>query len=471
MTNSLQDGVAFLQKYRERFLEELKELLRIPSVSTDPSHKNDMQSAALWLKNHLENVGFDNVQIEPTRGHPVVYADHLHAGPSALTVLIYGHYDVQPPDPIDLWTSAPFDPVIRGDYLFARGASDMKGQILICVNALEAIMKHGSLPVNIKFLIEGEEEIGSPNLAEYLEANKAKLTCDFALNPDTGMMAADLPTIVYGLRGLAYFELRIHGPDHDLHSGMFGGMVHNPAQALCELIAGMHDGAGRVTLPHYYDSVIPLSDRERQELARLPISDKELLRQTGVAAMWGEDGYTPVERVGARPTLEICGLLSGYTGEGSKTVLPSWAMAKISMRLVPNQDPDEVHAQLKAYLEEMAPKTITWELKKLAGGPACMTDPDLPATHALADALETTWGVPPLYKREGGSVPVTADMQKILGIDSVLTGFGLPDDNIHSPNERLHLPTFEKGTRALLQFFYNLGRLEKIGNKQGRVIP
>lgn len=460
MTESSYPAPTYLQTHRERFLDELKDFLRIPSVSTDPLHKNDMQSAALWLQNHLQKVGFEHVQIDPTHGHPVVYADHLHAGPSAQTVLIYGHYDVQPADPLDLWTSAPFDPAVRGDYLFARGSSDMKGQILACVNAIEAILNHDRLPVNVKFLIEGEEEIGSPNLADYLEANKAKLACDFALNPDTGMMAADLPTIVYGLRGLAYFELRVHGPDHDLHSGMFGGMIHNPAQALCELIAGMHDKSGRVTLPHFYDSVLPLSERERGELARLPISDEEYLRQTGAPAMWGEEGYTPVERVGARPTLEICGLLSGFTGEGSKTVLPSWAMAKISMRLVPDQDPDEVHRQILAYLEENAPQTITWELKKLAGGPACMTDPNLPATHALSDALQSTWGIPPLYKREGGSVPVTAEMQKILGIDSVLTGFGLPDDNIHSPDERLHLPTFEKGTRALVQYFYNLGQLE-----------
>ncbi|MHC1784791.1 MAG: dipeptidase [Anaerolineaceae bacterium] len=461
MTNSPHASLLYLQENRSRFLNDLTDFLRIPSVSTDPAHRQDMHSSALWLKNHLERIGFEHVQIDPTRGHPVVYADYLHAGSTAKTVLVYGHYDVQPPDPLELWTSGPFSPVIRGEYLYARGASDMKGQIMVCLNALEAILKQGGLPVNVKFLIEGEEEIGSPNLAEYMEANRGKLACDFALNPDTGMMGADLPTIVYGLRGLAYFELRVHGPDHDLHSGMFGGIIHNPAQAICELIAGMHDGSGRVTLPKFYDSVRPMSDEERKELARLPITDEDYLRQTGSPATWGETGYTSVERVGSRPTLEICGLLSGFTGEGSKTVLPGWAMAKISMRLVPNQEPEEVYHQMLAYLDQNAPKTITWELKKMAGGPACMTDPNLPVTHALADALKSTWGIAPVYKREGGSVPVTADMQKILGIDSVLTGFGLPDDNIHSPNEKLHLPTFEKGTRALLQYFYNLGLVKK----------
>lgn len=464
MTNPLQTALSYLQENHDRFLLDLLELLKIESVSTDPAHVEDMKLAAQWLKNHLEKIGFENIQVEPTRGHPVVYADLLKAGPEAQTVLVYGHYDVQPPDPLDLWTTAPFDPSIRGDYIYGRGSSDMKGQILICLNALEALIKHGNLTVNVKILIEGEEEIGSPHLSEYLEKNKKKLECDFALNPDTGMMAADLPTIVYGLRGLAYFELRVQGPDHDLHSGMFGGIIHNPAQALCELIAEMHDGNGRVTLPGFYDKVKPMAEDERKELARLPITDQDYLRQTGAPATWGESGFTSVERVGSRPTLEICGLLSGFTGEGSKTVLPSWAMAKISMRLVPNQDPEDVYQQMLAYLKNNAPKTITWELKKLAGGPACMTDPNLPVTKALAAALKSTWGIDPVYKREGGSVPVTSDMQKILGIDSVLTGFGLPDDNIHSPNEKMHLPTYEKGMKALTQYFINLGDVRKEGS-------
>jgi acetylornithine deacetylase/succinyl-diaminopimelate desuccinylase-like protein len=464
MSVSLQNAMQYLQNNNTRFLDELKELLKIESVSTDPLHAADMTAAAAWLKNHVEAIGFENAAIEPTKGHPVVYADYLHAGPNAMTVLVYGHYDVQPPDPLSLWITPPFEPTLRGDYLFARGSSDMKGQIMVCLNALEALLKHGNLAVNVKLLLEGEEEIGSPNLSAYLEAKRTKLACDFALNPDTGMMGADLPTIVYGLRGLAYFELRVHGPDHDLHSGMFGGIIHNPAQAICELIAGMHDSHGRVTLPGYYDSVRPMSAEERKELSRLPITDADYLRQTGSPATWGEEGYTSIERVGSRPTLEICGLLSGFTGEGSKTVLPSWAMAKISMRLVPDQDPEEVYKQILAYLNAQAPKTITWELTKLAGGPACMTDPNLPATHALADALNSVWGKPPVYKREGGSVPVTSDMQKILGIDSVLTGFGLPDDNIHSPNERLHIPTWEKGTRVMMQYFENLSKINPKGN-------
>lgn len=464
MTDSLQTALTYIQKNNSRFMVELKDFLRIKSISTDPNHKDDMSSAANWVKNHLQKIGIEHVEVDQTKGHPVVYGDYLHAGLDSKTVLVYGHYDVQPPDPLELWTTEPFDPSIRGDYLYARGSSDMKGQVMVCLNAIEAFLSQGSLPVNVKFLIEGEEEIGSPNLSEYLRNNKDKLTCDFALNPDTGMMAPDLPTIIYALRGLAYFELRVYGPSHDLHSGIFGGVIHNPAQALCELIAGMHDGSGKVTLPNYYDSVKPMTEKERKELARLPISDTDYLRQTGSPAVWGEEGFTSVERVGSRPTLEVNGLLSGFTGEGSKTVLPSWAMAKISMRLVPDQDPDEVYSQFKSYLNIYAPKTIRWELTKLAGGPACMTDPFLPATNALAEALKTEWGIKPVYKREGGSVPVTADMQKILGVESVLTGFGLPDDNIHSPNEKLHLPTWEKGTRAMVHYFYNLGFLNDKGS-------
>lgn len=448
--------VEYAHNHGEHFLENLKQLVAIPSVSTSPERKPDMLRAAEWVAGNLRSYGIENVQVMTTGGHPVVYGDWLKA-PGAPTVLIYGHYDVQPSEPNELWKTAPFEPSLRGENLYGRGASDMKGQVVAALSAVESIFRvEGSLPVNVKFIIEGEEEIGSPNLTAFLENHKTLLASDVALNPDAGMIGSDIPTIVYGLRGLAYFELRVYGPAGDLHSGLYGGVVHNPAQALSELIAGMHDKQGHITLPGFYQSVRALPEEEREELARLPMGEDFYQQQTGVQKVWGEAGYSPNERVGARPTLEINGLLSGFTGKGSKTVLPAYAMAKISCRLVPDQDPKEVHQQMLQYLQENAPETIHWELDAMQGGPASLTDPHHPATEALAKALEDVWGKRPLYKREGGSIPVVADMQKILGIDSVLTGFGLPDDNLHAPNEKLHLPTWYKGIDALIHFFYNL---------------
>ncbi len=456
MPDNRYSAIQFAQQNQTPFLAKLKIFLAIPSISTSPENRADMQRAAGFLAEQLHSLGLEHIAVLPTAGHPVVYGDLLNAGPQKPTVLIYGHYDVQPADPLELWQSQPFDPTVRGDYLFARGASDMKGQVMASFAAVDSILKTGNLPVNIKFLLEGEEEIGSPNLDPFIAAHKELLACDLVLNPDGGMIAADVPTIVYTLRGLAYFELRIYGPAHDLHSGVFGGVVHNPAQALCELIADLHDENGRITLPGYYDKVRPLTKEERQELARLPMDNEYYLHQTGAPRLWGEAGYTPVEAVGARPTLEVNGLLSGFTGKGAKTVIPSWAMAKISMRLVPDQDPEEVHQQLLQYLKENAPQTIRWELEKMTGGPACFTDRNSPGVQALSQALEAIWHIPPVFKREGGSIPVVASMQKYLNVDSVITGFGLPDDNIHAPNERLHLPTWFHGIDALICFFYNL---------------
>ncbi len=446
-------ALAYARGQQTRFLEELTAFVSIPSVSTDPTAKADMQRAAEWVAGQLSSLGCSQVQIMPTAGHPVVYGALLTAGPDKPTVLVYGHYDVQPAEPLDLWSSPAFIPQQRGENLYGRGASDMKGQVMIALKAVEALVKTGGMPVNVKFIIEGEEEIGSPNLEKFIAGHKDLLACDFALNPDTGMIGAENPTITYGLRGLAYFELRLYGPKHDLHSGSFGGAVHNPAQVLCELIAGMHDAEGRVTLPGYYDQVIPLDAEERAELGRLPLDDAFYLKQSGAPALRGEAGYTASERVGGRPTLEVNGLLSGFTGEGTKTVLPAWAMAKISMRLVPNQHPDEVHKQLLRYLEGHAPPTVRWEVTKMAGGPASITDRHHHAVSVLGQALETTWGKRPLFKREGGSVPVVAQMCDILGVQSVLTGFGLPDDNPHAPNEKIHLPTFYRGIEAIIRFF------------------
>jgi len=307
----------------------------------------------------------------------------------------------------------------------------------------------------LKFIFEGEEEIGSLHFESFLSTHKDLLTASYALNADTGMIAADLPTIVYGLRGMAYFEIKVFGPSHDLHSGVYGGVVQNPAQVLADLISGMRDQDGVVQLPHFYDKVIPLTSQERSELARLHMNDAYYQKQTGVPAAWGEKGYSPVERVGGRPTLDVNGLLSGFTGAGAKTVIPAWAMAKVSTRLVPDQSPDDVRNQLIEYMEQHAPKTVTWTVEQLSGGSPSISDINTSESKALAAALETVWGVKPMYKREGGSVPVVSSMQKVLGIDSVLTGFGLPDDNIHSPNEKLHIPTWFKGTEALVYFFYN----------------
>ena len=449
-------ALSYAASHYEDSLSFLRELIRIPSVSTEPDKSAEVTRCANLIAQKLISLGIEHVQVLPTAKHPVVYGDLVHAGDEKPVVLIYGHYDVQPEDPIDLWKTQPFEPTKEGDYLFGRGASDMKGQFSICISAIEAILKTGKMPVNIKFILEGEEEIGSPNLHQFLIEHKDLLKADVALNPDAGMFSKEIPAVVYGLRGLVYFEIRLSGPNRDLHSGSFGGVVHNPAIVLSELIAGMHDKDGKVTLPGFYDAVLPLSDQEKTELARLGLTDEYYKSQVGVKNLHGEKGYTSTEQIGARPTLDVNGFLSGFTGVGAKTIIPSKAMAKISTRLVPNQKPAEVHQQLLKYMQENAPDTVTWEVELISSGNPSMSDINLPETKALEQALETVWGVKPVYKREGGSVPVTADMQEILGIDSVLTGFGLPDDNIHSPNERLHLPSYEKGILALIHFFFNI---------------
>ncbi len=454
MPNQRDAAIQYARDNQEKFLNEYKEILSIPSISTDAERDGDIRRAAEWMATQLRMLGMQNVQVFPTPKHPIVYGERLGV-PGAPTLLIYGHYDVQPADPLELWKTGPFEPTVRGEDIFARGASDMKGQAVITLKAVEALVKTGGLPVNIKWLFEGEEEIGSPSLPTFIAEHKQLLACDFAVNPDSGMIGKDFPTISYALRGLAYFELRVYGPSHDLHSGVYGGVVHNPAIALAELVAGMHDAQGRITLPGFYDKVRPLSDEERQELARLPINDQHYLEQTGAPALCGEAGYTGNERVGARPTLDVNGMLSGFTGEGSKTVIPAWAMAKISTRLVPDQDPQEVHKQLLRYLEEHAPRDVRWELKSMAGGPASISDRNNAAVQAMSKAMETVWGVRSYFKREGGSIPVVGDMQQLLGVESVVCGFGLPDDNIHAPNEKQHLPTWYRGIESFIHFFLN----------------
>lgn len=458
MSDPRTDALQYAHDNNSRFLDELKEFLTIPSISTDPQHQSDMERAARWVAHQLENLGAIGVEVFPTRGHPVVYGELSTDIEDAPTVLVYGHYDVQPAEPLELWTTGAFEPLQRGENLYSRGASDMKGQVMASIKALEAVTCSGKLPINVKFLIEGEEEIGSPNLDEFIINQKDLLHSDFALNPDTGMLGPDLPTITYALRGLAYFDVRVDGPDHDLHSGLYGGVVHNPAQALCELIAGMHDEDGRITLPGFYDKVRNLDDQERAQLSRLPTDSEFFMEQTGAPALWGESDYSPVERVGARPTLEVNGFYSGFTGKGSKTVLPAWAMAKISTRLVPDQDPDEVEQQLLQYFEEKAPETIRYKVNNLVGSPASISDRDSDGVQAMQDAMQQVWNKKPLFRREGGSVPVVVLFKEILGIESVNCGFSLPDDNAHSPNEKLHLPTWNRGIDTLINFIYNIAK-------------
>jgi len=456
MTDARSIAIQYAHHNSIRFLDELKEFSSIASISTDQSSKPDIIRAAEWTAKQLRALGINNVQIFPTQGHPIVYGEWLGAGSSAPTALIYGHYDVQPVDPLNLWVTGPFKPDIRGDYIYARGITDMKGQMMVALDAYESISRTGKLPINFRFLFEGEEEIGSPNLVPFMETHKELLQCDFAINPDTGTLSPEIPCITYALRGLAYMEIRVYGPDHDLHSGVFGGAVLNPAQALCEIIAGLHDDQGRVTLPGFYDKVRLIDKEEQGELARLPIGDQYYLNATGAPSLYGEAGFTTIERLGVRPTLEVNGMLSGFTGDGAKTVLPAWAMAKISTRLVPDQQPADVYQQMSDYLERHAPKEIRWSLIPMHGGPASISDRNSVYIKALERALETVWHTQPVYKREGGSVPVVLDFQQILGVETVNTGFSMPDDNMHSPNEKLHLPTWYRGIDSFIHFYFNL---------------
>ncbi len=450
------NAIDYARAHRDEHLDELREFVTIPSISAVPAHAADIQRAAEWLCDWITTEG-GQTELITTDGHPIVWGEFAAKDPGAPSILVYGHYDVQPVDPIDLWESDPFVPTIRGDRLYGRGTSDMKAQIMAALFAVRSLAQEGELPVTVRFLLEGEEEIGSPNLVDVLKKHAHRFKADVCLNPDTGMMGTELPAICYGLRGLAYFELHLKGPERDLHSGGFGGVVHNPAQALAEIIAGMHDSDGHVTLPGFYDRVREIDAAEKDRLARVPFGDAEVRELSGVSQPWGEAGFTPSERVSARPTLEINGMESGYTGPGAKTVLPSTAMAKISMRLVPDQRPEEIRGQLEAYLKQHVPPTISYDLVQFAQGPSFISDPTSPAHTALSSSLRAVWGVDPILTRSGGSVPVAGDLQELLGMPSVLTGFGLPDDQIHSPNESQHVPTWYRGTEALIRFMYAYG--------------
>ena len=450
---SRSDAIKFLEENHERFKDELIELLRTPSISIDPEHKADMNKAAEWIANKFRSMGVNNVEILPTSGHSVVYGDWFNGSDSTPTILVYGHYDVQSAEPLEDWSSQPFEPDIRNHNLYARGASDMKGQFLAAVNAVEAIMKTESLPVNIKFLIEGEEEIGSKHLNEFLVEHREKLFSDFSLNTDAGGMPdADTPSICYSLRGGASFTLDLFGPAQDLHSGKYGGVVQNPIHVLSKLIADLHDENGHVTLPGFYDKVRALGDDERAELAKLPIGEDFLLHESGAPALWGESEFTPAERIGARPTMEVVHFKAGQP----KSAIPAKAHARFSFRLVPDQDPDEVHQQFRGYLENNLPPTVRWDLQFIIGNPAVITDHKSAEVTAMKDALRTVFGKEPIIQRSGGGIGAVLMMKNSLGIDSVLTGFSLHDDNFHGPNEKLHLPTWRKGMKAIVHFLYKI---------------
>jgi acetylornithine deacetylase/succinyl-diaminopimelate desuccinylase-like protein len=457
-------AIEYARSNQHRFLTELKEFLRIPSVSTQEKHGPDIERAAAWLREKLLSAGFPKAEVMPTPGHPVVYAEWLAAGPGAPTILIYGHYDVQPPDPLELWNTPPFEPTIIGDDIFARGAADDKGQLYIHVKAVEAFTETsetGVPPINIKAFFEGEEEIGSPSLEPFIRTHTDLLSADVAVISDTHMLGKDIPSITYALRGLAYFEIEVTGPDHDLHSGAYGGAVHNPINALCALIARLQDKDGRITIPGFYDKVRELDAAERAELARIPFERQPWLRETGAPADWGEPAYTIPERLSARPTLDVNGIWGGYIEPGSKTVLPSKAFAKISTRLVPDQDPVEISQLLKNYVAEIAPPTVDVKVRSLQSGEAAIVDRDSPAMRAACQAYAASFGKEPLFTRAGGSIPVVPVLQKTLGIETILMGFGLPDDRLHSPNEKFHLPNFYAGVETVIHFMASLGSSEK----------
>lgn len=458
MENSIKKATAFSKEHLSEFIVSLNEFLEIKSISSDSQYKPEMQKGAEWLANNLKKLGTVDVQILPTEQNPVVYGHLNQAGVDKPTILIYGHYDVQPPDPLEEWENEPFKPVVKDNILYARGSSDMKGQAMVTLAAIRSIQETGTMPVNLQFLFEGDEEVGSPAIVPFLKKEKDLFKSDFVLNLDAGMVAKEKPTIVYGLRGLVYYEIEITSTAHDLHSGLFGGVIYNPIHALAELIAGMKDSDGHIMLPGFYDEVLELKDKEREELNALNNPDSYFIEQTGAKAVFGEKGFSNVERLGARPSLDVNGIWGGYTGEGPKTVIPSKAFAKISMRLVPNQNPHKVKDKLEQYLAEYAPDHVSWEVRELSSDPASITDMDFYATQSFAKTLEKVFGKKPVFKREGGSIPIVTYIHKELGLESVMSGFSLPEDRVHSPNERFNLDLFEKGIEVVIDFFYRIAQ-------------
>ena len=447
---------SYLEANRERRMDAYRAFLRIPSISTLPAHAADCRRAAEWLADELRRIGVEHVSVEETGGHPIVYGDWLHA-PGAPTAIAYGHYDVQPVDPLDLWESPPFEPIVKGDRIQALGASDDKGQVMIHVRAFEALLATaGRLPLNLKFVFEGEEESSSEHLDAWLEANRDRLRADLAVISDSGFFDGNRPAITVGLRGLSAAQIDVTGPAGDLNSGSYGGTVENPIFALATILAALKGPDGRVRVPGFYDDVLPLSEADRGAFAKLPFDEAAYLEGTGSPALHGESGYTTLERRGARPTLEINGIWGGFQGEGTKTIIPAHAHAKVSCRLVPAQEPERIFAALKACVEEIAPPGVTTTVTYLGGGRPSVTPMDHPATEAAARALEATFGQAPVYIREGGSIPVCASFTSIIGLPVVLLGITPPDDHAHAPNEWMDLGNYETGIRTFARMFDEL---------------
>ena len=450
--------IDFINVNRDRYLDELKAFLAIPSISALPQHLADVKRCADWCADEMRRIGLHSVRLIDTPGNPVVYGDWLGAA-GAPTILFYGHYDVQPVDPIDLWESPPFDATIRDGEIYARGSADDKGQFFMHFKAVEAYMKQtGRLPVNIKFILEGEEEVGSAHLDDFVRAHRGELGADVVVISDSPMFARGVPSMCYGLRGLVYFQIDLRGSSTDLHSGSFGGAVANPAMVLSQMLAQMKDRGGRIKIPGFYDDVVPLQDEERKAWASLPFNERKYKKDFGIPKVFGESGYTTLERTWARPTFEINGLLSGFTGEGAKTVLPAVAMAKVSMRLVPNQDPDKIAKLFEEYVHEVAPKTVEVKVTRMHGGKPWMASYDNPFIQAAGRAIEKGFGQKPVFTREGGSIPVVSTFQEELGLPSVLFGVGLPDENAHAPNEKLDVGNFHNGIIASAMLYDELSR-------------
>ncbi len=450
----------YIEKNKERFLEELFELLRIPSVSADPTYKNDVIKTADAVAESLKKAGADKVEICETAGYPIVYAEKI-IDDKKPTILVYGHYDVQPADPLELWHSKPFEPVIKNDKIYARGACDDKGQMFMHVKAFEAMMQTNTLPCNVKFMIEGEEEVGSTNLGIFVNQNQAKLKADIILISDTGIIANDIPSITVGLRGLSYVEVEVTGPNRDLHSGLYGGAVANPINILCEMIAKLKDDKNHITIPGFYDDVEILTAEERAEMAKAPFNLDAYKKALDLSDIHGEDDYTTNERTSIRPTLDVNGIWGGYTGEGAKTVIASKAYAKISMRLVPHQNSDKITAQFAEYFSKIAPPSVKVKVTPHHGGEPVVTPSNSIAYKSAAMAMETTFEKKPVPVRSGGSIPIVAMFKSVLGLDSVLLGFGLDSDAIHSPNESYGLFNFFKGIETIPHFYKNFSELHQ----------
>lgn len=456
----MEKALAFINENRQRFLDELFDLIRIPSISADSEYKADMIRTAEFLRDRLFEAGAENVEICKTAGHPIVYGEKL-IDPTLPTILVYGHYDVQPAVPLDLWTTPPFEPTIRNERIYARGACDDKGQMYMHIKAFEAMAKTESLQCNVKFMIEGEEEVGSSNLGTFCIENKEKLKADVVLISDTSMIANDTPSIDVGLRGLSYLEVEVTGPNKDLHSGVYGGAVANPINILAKMIASMHDENNHITIPGFYDDVIELTEEERKEMAKAPFDIEAYKKDLNIDEVWGEKGYSTIERTGIRPTLDVNGIWGGYTGEGSKTVLPSKAFAKISMRLVPNQKTEKITQLFTDYFKSIAPKSVKVEVRPHHGGEPVLTPTDSLEFKAASMAMEKTFGKKPIPTRGGGSIPIVALFEKELGLKSVLMGFGLDIDALHSPDESYGIFNYYKGIETIPFYHYYYKELKK----------